>query len=407
MTHTQKITKIRDDFPLLATMVNGYPIAYLDNGSTVQKPWSVINAITHFYTTNNANTFRGVYQLAEKATIQYEQARQHVARFIGAAQSNEIVFTRGTTHGINLVAHAWALHMLKSGDEILLTQMEHHSNLLPWRAIAQMTGAIVRYVPLREDQTLDVAAGLAMINPKTKLVALCHTSNVLGETIDIEQFAKAVHAAGGAILVDAAQSIAHIPIDVVRMGIDFLVFSGHKMMGPMGIGVLYVNATYHEQMGTYEQGGGMVYAVDNEQATFTAMPQRLEAGTPSVADAVGLAAAIDYLKNEITYAWLEEHIAMVSSHLLQELQTIARLHILGSLDKPRQTISFIIDGIHAHDVASYLDTFGICVRAGHHCAQPLAQSLGVVSSVRVSLYAYNTIEEIDRLVNALKKLVLQ
>jgi len=398
--------KWRLDFPFFNTSLNKQ-IVYLDNAATTQKPQAVIDAIVHFYTYDNANAGRGIYALGERATILYESARRTVANFISAHDPSEIVFTSGATESINMVAHAWALNNLTAGDEIAVTQLEHHANLLPWQWVAQKTGAHLKHMPLTTQQgDLDYSSLDTIITNKTRLIAVTHVSNALGTTVDINLLTKKAHAVGARILVDASQSIAHRRINIDKLNIDFLAFSAHKMFGPMGIGVLYVKKEVHAQLIPYRLGGGMVYSALSDSATWQPMPHMLEAGTAPLAQAVGLAAAINYLQ-AINFDQIQEHEAKLCARTINGLSRLPYIHILGpveQLKKEGHIVAFVVEGMHAHDVAAYLDMYGICVRAGHHCAQPLAHVLGYDASVRVSFSLYSTYAEVNALLNALVEL---
>jgi cysteine desulfurase/selenocysteine lyase len=389
---------IRSDFPILKKTINTHPLIYLDNAATSQKPQPVIDALTAFYTQHNTNVHRGVYAFAEEATTLYENARVAVARFLNAA-ADEIVFTSGTTHGINAVAFGWALHHIHPGDEILLTELEHHSNLVVWQQIAHMRKAHLKFIPVLPDGTLDLSSLDSLISKKTKLVSMIHVSNAVGTHNPIEVIIKAAHAVGAYTLVDAAQSAPHQKLDVAAIGCDFLLFSGHKMLGPTGIGVLYIASRMHDQMQPYQFGGGMVYDVDYQSATWQKAPHKFEAGTPPIAQAIGLQAAIEYLHKNVNFDQLRAHEAALCARVIDELSTIKKITLLGPIEQLRQNghlVSFTVDGMHAHDVAEYLNKYGVCVRAGHHCAQPLAKKLGIAASVRASFYAYNTMAEVER-----------
>lgn len=392
------MNRIKKDFPLLQKK-----IIYFDNAATSQKPQQVIDAMTHFYELQNSTIHRSVYSFGEQATTLYEQARAKVAQFINA-DAHEVIFTKGATESINAVATGWALDHLKAGDEILLTQMEHHSNLLPWQYVAQRTGAILKFIPVLSDGTLDMNSIDQLITKKTKLVSCVHVSNALGTHNDIATIIKKAHAQGAKVLIDAAQSVAHQRIDVKKLQCDFLVFSGHKMMGPTGIGVLYLKKELHEQMQPYEFGGGMVYEVDFTHASWLKAPHKFEAGTPPIAQAIGLGAAIDYLNTHIDFKQLHTHEAELCRILIEGLQKNPNIHILGPIDQLKtqgHLVSFVVKDMHAHDVATYLSNHGICVRAGHHCAQPLAKLMNIPASVRASFYAYNTREEVEKLLDIL------
>lgn len=400
---------IRKDFPLLKKKIDGKDLIYFDNAATSQKPQAVIDAMTSFYTQHNNNIHRGVYQSAEETTVMYEDARKAVASFINA-HAHEIIFTKGTTEGINFVARAWAAHNLKAGDEIVLSELEHHSNIIPWLVLAQEKQIKIKYISVKEDGTLDLAHLNSIITSKTKLVSCLHISNALGTHVDIDPIITAAHKVGARVLIDAAQSIAHIPVDVKKLKTDFLVFSGHKMGGPTGIGVLYIKKDLHEQTQPYQFGGGMPYEVDYHSVSFAKPPHKFEAGTPPIAQAIGLAAAIDYSKKNIDFAQLAKHEAQLCVRLIEGLSKHKNIRLLGpigQLKKSGHLVSFVIEGMHAHDVADYLGKQGICVRAGHHCAQPLAKKMGYVASVRASFYAYNTFEEVEKFLNLITLLVSQ
>lgn len=399
---------LRNDFPLLNKDSNGKKLIYFDNAATTQKPDQVIAAVGEFYQTYNANIHRGIYKLAEQATLLYEHAREQVAQWLNARDRSEIVFTRGTTDSINMVVATWAVQHLQAGDEIVLSELEHHSNLLPWQRLAQQKDLTLRFIPVKSDGMLDLTVLSQVVNTATKCVAITHVSNAVGTHNDIETIIKAARAVGAKVLIDAAQSIAHQRIDVQALDVDFLAFSGHKMLAPLGIGVLYVAKRLHNELEPYQLGGGMVYEADWYMSTVLKMPHMLEAGTPSVADALGLAVALDYMRSTIDFEQLRIHEAQLTTMLIDALSAHSRIRLLGPVKQLQQKghmLSFIVDGVHAHDVAAYLDTFGICVRAGHHCAQPLAKKLGITSSVRVSFYCYNTVHEVEILVDAVQKLL--
>lgn len=393
-----KMKQIRKDFPLLNKKINNKDLIYFDNAATSQKPQEVINAVTHFYESQNSTIHRAVYAFGEQATTLYEQARATVAEFINADQ-HEIVFTKGTTEGINAVAAGWALEHLKQSDEILLTQMEHHANLLPWQQVAKKTGAVLKFIPVLSDGTLDMSSLDQLITKKTKLVSCVHVSNALGTHNDIEAIIAKAHTVGAKVLIDAAQSVAHQKIDVKKIKCDFLVFSGHKMLGPTGIGILYIKKDLHDKMQPYEFGGGMVYEVDYTSASWLKAPHKFEAGTPPIAQAIGLAAAIKYIQKNSNFELLQKHEAKLCSTLIDGLQKNKKITILGPVEQLKthgHLVSFVVKGMHAHDVATYLSNYGICVRAGHHCAQPLVKLMGIQASVRASFYAYNTLEEVEK-----------
>lgn len=400
----KKTVCLKSDFPLLQ---HHHDLVYLDNAATTQKPQMVLDALMQFYTMHNANIHRGVYDLAEQATAQYEKARATVASFINADPC-EIVFTKGTTESINLAAYSWAQKYLLQGDEIVVTQLEHHANLLPWYDVAKKVGAIMRLVPVDAQGTIDAETICSYINYKTKLVALTATSHVTGAHLPLADVIERAHQVGARVLVDAAQAIAHQQIDVQKVKADFLVFSGHKMCGPTGIGVLYATRDVHDQMLPYQWGGGMVRSVvlpDN--IVLQSMPHRLEAGTPPIAQAIGLAAAVNYLQ-QFDRDVMQQHEQSLCRVFVEGIMSIPRVHIVGSIKElmhEGHLVSFYIDDIHAHDVAFYLGQQSIAVRAGNHCAQPLIDALGTKPLIRVSFFWYNTKPDIDKGIHVLKKLV--
>jgi cysteine desulfurase/selenocysteine lyase len=391
---------IKKDFPIF----NNKQLIYFDNAATTQKPAQVINSIVEFYTKHNANIHRGIYSFGEYSTTLFENAREQVANFINA-DSCEIIFTTGTTGSINFVASAWADKFIKSGDEIIVTSMEHHSNLIPWQEIAKKKGAILKIIPLKNYE-LDLQAYEALLTPKTKLVSVTHISNVLGTLNDIEYITKKADMFGAKVLIDAAQSIAHLKIDVKKINCDFLAFSGHKLLGPTGIGVLFIKKNLHELIEPVEFGGGMVFEAD--KSSWLQSPHKFEAGTPPIAQAIGLASAIDYINTHIKFDQLRAYEANLCSRLIDGLLKWDRIKIIGPVEQLKKyghIVSFTISGFHPHDIAAYLDSFGICVRAGHHCAQPLHQALGIEASIRVSFYGYNTIKEVDFFLEKIGKLL--
>ncbi len=399
--------KLRADFPILKQKVNGYPLIACDNASTSHKPQSVIDAVVQFYTTTNANIYRGIHLFAEQATAEYENARKKVAHFIGAFPE-EIVFTRGCTSGINFVATTWGEDTIKAGDEIVMTELEHHSNLLPWQRLAQKKGAVLKFIPIFPDGTVDLSHLDSIITNKTKMVSVIHVSNAIGTHVDVATIIVRAHAVGARVLIDAAQSAPHQKINVHEMECDFLVFSGHKLLGPTGIGVLYIKKELHDAVSPYEVGGGMVEDVDCTHATWAPAPQKFEAGTPPIAQAIGLGAAIDYLQAQVNFDDLVVYEAQLCARLIDGLLPIKGIRVLGPLSELKEkghVVSFLVDGYHSHDVAAFLDSRGISVRAGHHCAQPFAKKLGYDASVRVSFYFYNTLEEVDFIIAAVKELL--
>ena len=393
---------LRKDFSILDQIVNDEPLVYLDNAATTQKPTQVLEAIAAYYAKDNANVHRGVHTLAERATAAYEAARERVRSFIHAASTKEVLFTRGTTTGLNWVAR-YAESVLQPGDEVLISVMEHHSNTIPWQEACKKTGARLIYAYLK-DGMLDLADFRSKLTEKTRFVALAHVSNVLGVVNPIKEIAELVHQANALLVVDGAQSVPHMKIDVQDLDVDFFAFSGHKMLGPTGIGVLYGKEELLEQMSPVEFGGEMIDFVYEQEATWKELPWKFEAGTPNIAGAIGLAAAIDYL-DKIGMETVHQYEQELIAYVFPKLQAVEGLTIYGSEDLAQRSgvISFNLAGLHPHDVATALDYEGVAVRAGHHCAQPLLSYLGVAATVRASFYLYNTKADCDKLVEALQK----
>ena len=396
------VEKIRKDFPILDQIVNDEPLVYLDNAATTQKPKSVLEAVNRYYQEDNANVHRGVHTLAERATASYEAARETVRRFINASSTKEVLFTRGTTTGLNWIGR-FAEEILEEGDEVLISIMEHHSNILPWQEACRKTGAKLVYAYLK-DGGLDLEDFREKLTDRTKFVSITHASNVLGVINPIQELAQLAHEKGAIMVVDGAQSIPHMKIDVQKLDADFFVFSGHKMAGPTGIGVLYGKEHYLNQMSPVEFGGEMIDFVYEQSATWKELPWKFEAGTPNMAGAIGLAAAIDYLE-AIGMDAIERHEQDLIAYVFPKLQAIEGLKIYGSQDLAKRSgvISFNLGDLHPHDLATALDYEGVAVRAGHHCAQPLIQYLEVPATARASFYLYNTKEDCDKLVEALIK----
>ncbi|MDE2903985.1 MAG: cysteine desulfurase [Chloroflexota bacterium] len=388
--------QIRADFPILAEQVHERPLVYLDNAATSQKPRAVIDALHTYYETYNANIHRGLHALSERATAEYEAARSHVASFINAAHPHEVIFTRGTTEAINLVARGWGDENVSEGDEILLTEMEHHSNLVPWQMLARRRGAQLRYIPMDDEGRIDLEAYARMFGPRTRLVAVTHMSNVLGTITPAAQIVRIAHAHNVPVLLDAAQSIPHLPVDVQALDADFMAFSGHKMLGPTGIGVLYGRESLLDAMEPLFGGGSMIRVVELHQSSWTGLPDRLEGGTPNIAGAIGLGAAVNYLQT-VGMPSLTDHEHELTVYALDLLSDIDGIRLFGPPDAHERggVISFYVGDVHPHDVGTLLDADGIAVRAGHHCAQPLMRKLGVPATVRASLYLYNTHAEVD------------
>ncbi len=392
----------KKDFPLFTIHK---ALSYLDNAATTQKPLEVIEALTTFYSTHNAPVHRGIYTLAEEATTQYEQARTSVAVYCGA-QPDEIIFTKGATEGINLIASSWAAKQLVPGDEIIISELEHHANILPWLRLEAEKGCVVKYIPLHARGVLNYEAYAAMLTSKTKLVAVTHTSNVLGTQVDLPLIIAHAKAVGAKVLVDACQAAGRTHLVLNALGADFVVFSGHKMLGPTGIGVLYIARQVQPEVASYQLGGGMVQSVSFHDYQVAKAPLRYEAGTPPIAQAIGLEAAIHYLYR-ISFEELAQHEAALCARLLEGLTKLPSITILGpkeELARSGHMVSFVSSKAHAHDIAAFLDTKLICVRAGNHCAQPLHASLGIDASVRVSFYGYSSLDDVDRLLSALEDL---
>ncbi|MBC2134522.1 cysteine desulfurase [Listeria innocua] len=397
------IQKIRADFPILDQEINEKPLAYLDNAATSQKPKQVIAALTHYYEFDNANVHRGVHTLAARATDAYESARSKVAKFIHAREVAEIIFTRGTTSAINLVVDSYAEANIEAGDEIVISYLEHHSNLIPWQQLAKRKGAVLKYIELEEDGTISVEQAKKTIGEKTKIVALAHVSNVLGTITPIKEIAAIAHQFGAVILVDGAQAVPHMEVDVVDLDADFYAFSGHKMMAPTGIGALYGKRELLDAMEPTEFGGEMIDFVELYDSTWKELPWKFEAGTPIIGGAIALGAAIDYLA-EVGLANIHAHEQALASYAIEEMSKIEGITIYGPKDASKRCglVTFNLEGAHPHDIATILDEDGIAIRAGHHCAQPLMKWLDVSSTARASFYIYNTKEEIDALIDGLK-----
>jgi len=400
--NTLKIDNIRQDFPALNQLNRNRPLVYLDNAATTQKPNQVIDVISTFYRTSNANVHRGIYEISERATEAFESARQKAADFIHAEDSSSIIFTRGTTEAINLVAYAWGLHNLSPGDEILVTEMEHHSNIIPWQLIARKTGSILRHIPINEDGTLNLENSDMFFTPKTKIVAVIHQSNVLGTINPVKEIIQKAKQIGAITLVDGAQSTPHFKVDVQKIGCDFFTFSGHKMVGPTGVGILYGKRELLESMEPFQGGGEMIRRVTFEESTWNDVPWKFEAGTPNIAQAIGLGAAIDYL-NDIGIDQIHTYEQELTEYALNAMREIPGIQIYGQAPDRGAVVSFNVDGVHPHDMVQFLDQDGIAVRGGHHCAQPIMKKFNVSATTRASFYLYNTRDEIDRLVESINK----
>lgn len=395
------VKAIREMFPILDQEINGNPLVYLDSSATAQKPLPVIEAVDEYYRKNNANVHRGVHTLGTRATDHYEGAREKVRQFLKAKSTAEIIFTRGTTTAINTIAYGYARQTLKKDDEIVITPMEHHSNIIPWQQAAKATGATLKYIPLQEDGTISLEDARKTITSNTKIVAIAHVSNVLGTINPVKEIAEIAHQNGAVIAIDGAQGAPHMEVDVQNINCDFYAFSGHKMGAPTGIGVLYGKKELLEQMEPVEFGGEMIDFVDLYDSTWKELPWKFEGGTPIIAGAIGLGAAIDFL-NEVGMDNILEHEQKLADYALEKMRTINGIDIYGP-EKRAALVTFNLDDVHPHDVATVLDAEGIAVRAGHHCAQPLMKWLDVSATARASFYLYNTEEEIDRLVEGLVK----
>ena len=395
-----QLEEVRDDFPILSQTVHGKPLVYFDNAATSQKPRQVIEALNDYYRRYNANVHRGIHALAERATREYELARQRIAKFINAPAPETVIFTRGTTESINLVAYSWARANLKAGDEILITWMEHHSNIVPWYQVATATGAVIKRMELNPDGTLVMPE----ISPRTKLVAVTHCSNVLGTINPIRQLADVAHKVGAVILADGAQAVPHLAVDVQALDVDFYVFSGHKMCGPTASGILYGRRQLLEAMPPFMGGGEMIREVRADGFTCNDLPYKFEAGTPNIAEAIGLGVAVDYLHN-IGMDKIRQHEKEITGYALDRLQEFVEIKIYGPLDVEKRggLVAFTFSDIHPHDLATFFDQEGIAVRAGHHCAMPLHKKLGLTATTRASFYLYNEREEVDVFIAALHK----
>ena len=398
------VERIREDFPILSRKIHGKPLVYLDNAATTQKPSQVIDSLVNYYENFNANVHRGVHSLSMEATDMFEQARVKVSNFINAETSETLIWTRNASESLNIVAHSWARTHIGEGDEILLTPMEHHSNLVPWQELARIKGANIRFIPMTEDGLLNLEDIESLINEKTRLVSVVHMSNALGTINPVKELGQMAHSVDAKFLVDGAQSVPHMPTDVQDMDCDFLAFSGHKMMGPTGIGGLYVKMDTLETMEPFMTGGEMVLEVTYEKASWADLPMKFEAGTPNIADAVALGAAVDYLEN-LGMDNVHQYEQELTSYALEKFSEVEALGI--DLFGPRDTnnrggiLSFTTAEVHPHDLGTILDRMGIAVRTGHHCAMPLIRSLGVAATARASFYIYNTIEEIDALIEGI------
>jgi len=399
---TYDVTAIRADFPILSREVNGKPLVYLDNGASAQKPQAVIDAVTRAYSHEYSNVHRGLHYLSNLATDQYEAVRGKIARFLGAPTEEEIVFTSGTTEGINLVAYGWAMPRFEPGDEILLSVMEHHANIVPWHFLRERQGAVLKWVGVDMSGAFDTEAFVAAMGPKTKLVALTHLSNVLGTKVDVKAITEAAHARGIAVLVDGSQAAVHMPVDVADLGCDFYAITGHKLYGPSGSGAIYIKRARMEEMQPFLGGGDMIHEVTRDHVSYAKPPMKFEAGTPGIVQQIGLGAALDYMMGHGMDA-ISAHEDSLRDYASAKLDGLNWLNVQGTMPDKAAIFSFTMNGAaHAHDISTILDKRGIAVRAGHHCAQPLMEHMGVPATARASFAMYNTTEEIDALVDALE-----
>jgi cysteine desulfurase/selenocysteine lyase len=395
------VRTIRADFPILATTAHGKPLVYLDNAATTQKPKPVLEAIANYYTTGNANVHRGVHYLSGKATDLFEAARGNIAAFIGAADPKEIIFTRNATEGINLVAQTWGRANLRAGDEVLISAMEHHSNIVPWQLLCEEKGAALRVIPMSDEGELDMDAFARLLNPRTRIVAVSAMSNALGTVNPVDEIVRQAHAAGAVVLVDGAQASYHMPIDVRAIDCDFFVLTGHKVYGPTGIGVLYGKTALLEAMPPWQGGGDMISSVTFERSTWNVLPYKFEAGTPHIEGAVGLGAAIDYV-TAIGMDRIQAHERDLLAYGTEALRQVPGLRLIGTAPRKASILSFVLDGIHPHDIGTIVDREGVAIRTGHHCAQPVMDRFKIPATARASLAMYNTREDLDALVAALQ-----
>ena len=405
MANTFDLASIRKDFPILDQSVNGAPLVYFDNAATTQKPQLVMDALQHYYTKDNANIHRGLHTLAERATTGYELTRKKLAEFLHAPSSDQIIFTSGTTAGINLVAQTFGRANFKTGDVILVSNLEHHSNIVPWQMIAQETGAEVQVIPVDDLGVLDIAAYQSLLSAKVKLVAVNHVSNAIGTINPIKQMIELAHQVGAKVLIDGAQSVAHFEIDVQEYDMDFLAFSAHKLFGPTGVGVLYGKRELLDAMPPYQGGGEMIKEVSFSGTTYNELPYKFEAGTPNIADVYAFGFALDYLKSLPKNAVWDQEKALLD-YATEQLSQIDGLRIVGQAPEKIAVVSFVIDGVHPQDIGVLLDKFGVAIRTGHHCAQPLMARYELVGTCRASFAFYNTKEEIDLFVKALKRCIM-
>ena len=402
MAEKLNIDQIRADFPVLHQQVNKAPLVYFDNAATTQKPKAVMDALTAYYEQDNANIHRGIHTLAERATTAYELTRKKLAAFLNAPSTDQIIFTSGTTAGINLVAQTFGRANVGKGDQIIVSNLEHHSNIVPWQMIAEEKGAEIKVIPVSDEGVLDIEALKGLLNPKVKLVAVNHVSNAIGTINPIAEIISLAHAVGAKVLIDGAQSVAHLAVDVEALDLDFFVFSAHKLFGPTGVGVLYGKRELLEAMPPYQGGGEMIKEVSFSGTTYNELPYKFEAGTPNIADVIAFGAALDYVQAIPSEALAAQEEALLA-YATEKLQSIPGLKIVGTAPEKIAVISFVVDGVHPQDIGVLLDKFGIAIRTGHHCAQPLMQRYDLAGTCRASFSFYNTFEEIDRFVLCLEK----
>lgn len=404
LDNTFKLEEVRADFPILKRKVNGESLVYFDNGATAQKPKSVIDAIQKYYSEENSNIHRGVHTLSQEATTAYEVAREKMRAYISAAHTEEVIFTKGTTDGINLVASTFGRQNLKEGDEVIISGMEHHSNIVPWQMICEEKGAILKVIPVTDQGELDMKAFREMLSQRTKLVAVVHISNTLGTVNPVKEIVKLAHAQNAVVLIDGAQAVPHMPLNVQEIGADFYVFSMHKMFGPTGVGIVYGKKEVLEAMPPYQGGGDMIKTVTFEKTTYNELPHKFEAGTPHISGGIATATVIDYL-NQLDWESIHKHEADLLQYATQKLKEVEGLRIIGEAKEKASVISFVVDGIHAYDLGVIIDKMGVAVRTGHHCTQPLMQRFGVFGTVRASFAFYNTKEEVDVFMEALNRAI--
>jgi cysteine desulfurase / selenocysteine lyase len=398
------VARVRQDFPILSEKIHGKPLVYFDNGATSQKPQAVIDALSEYYRAENSNIHRGVHHLSERATAAYEAARRKLRSFINARADEEIIFVRGTTEAINLVSQSYGRNFLKAGDEIIVSALEHHSNIVPWQMLCEQVGAKLRVVPINHDGEIVMDEYRRLLNDKTKFISIAHVSNALGTIVPVKEIVTLAHKRGIPVLIDGAQAVPHIKIDVQALGCDFYAFSGHKMFGPTGVGVLYGRAELLEKMPPYQGGGDMISLVTFEKTHYNVLPYKFEAGTPHIAGGIGLGVAVDYLAN-LDWDQVSAHEHRLLSYATEALSAIHGLRLIGTAREKAGVLSFVLDHVHAHDVGTILDQEGVAVRAGHHCAMPVMQRFGVPATARASFAFYNTIEEVDVLVRGIHRVL--